>query len=75
MGALRGIVIWAAVAVLSAVAAGFLAGAKNRNPSMWAAWSFVFPPTVIVLLLLARNRGERVRTSSFDDDDRRIEAP
>ncbi|NJO23487.1 MAG: hypothetical protein HC868_11800 [Sphingomonadales bacterium] len=68
-------VIWAAVATLSAIACGFVANAKNRNASMWAAWGFVLPPVLVVLLLLPRNRGLRPVTPTFDEEDRRIEAP
>ena len=74
MGAVRWIVVWGAVATLAAFVAGFLAGAKNRNVSAWAAWSFLVPPALIVLLLLPRNQGARARATTFDDDDRQIEA-
>jgi hypothetical protein len=71
---MKWIVIWAAVATLSAIACGFIAGAKNRNASTWAAWGFLLPPALIVLLLLSRNRGQRVLTTRLDDEDREIEA-
>lgn len=75
MAFLRWIVIWAAIATLSAIACGFLANARNRNASMWAAWGFVLPPVLIILLLLPRNRGLRRVSPSFDEEDGRIEAP
>ena len=74
MAFMKWIVIWAAVATLSAIACGFIAGAKNRNASTWAAWGFLLPPALIVLLLLSRNRGQRVLTTRLDDEDREIEA-
>ena len=74
MAAIRWIVIWAAVATLAAIACGFIANAKNRNASMWAAWGFLVPPVLVLLLLLPRNRGMRASTPTFDDEDRKIEA-
>jgi hypothetical protein len=71
---MKWVVIWAAVATFSAIACGFIAGAKNRNASTWAAWGFVLPPVLILLLLLPRNRGLRISTPTFDDEDRKIEA-
>lgn len=73
MGAVKWIVIWGAVATFSAIAAGILASIKNRNSSAWAAWGFLIPPLVFVLLLLPRNRGPRPVQPSFDDQDRGIE--
>jgi hypothetical protein len=74
MAAVKWIVIWSAVAVLSAVVAGILAGVKNRNPSTWAAWAFLLPPVLVALVLLPRNRGPRSLTPSLDEEDRRMEA-
>lgn len=74
MGTLRWIVIWAAVATLSAIACGFIANAKNRNASTWAAWGFLLPPVLVVLLLLSRNRGPRSLNPRLDDEDREAEA-
>ncbi|MFM9848460.1 MAG: hypothetical protein ACKVP3_15020 [Hyphomicrobiaceae bacterium] len=74
MATIRWIVIWAAVATLTAIACGFIANAKNRNASMWAAWGFLLPPVLVVLLLLPRNRGLRVLTTRLDDEDREVEA-
>jgi hypothetical protein len=74
MAFMRWVVIWAAVATLSAIACGFVASARNRNASSWAAWGFLVPPALVLLLLLPRNRGLRRSTPTFDDDDRRIEA-
>jgi len=71
---MKWVVIWAAVATLSAIACGFIASAKNRNASTWAAWGFLLPPVLVVLLLLPRNRGLRVLTTRLDDEDREIEA-
>lgn len=74
MAFMRWVVIWAAVATFAAIACGFLANARNRNASTWAAWGFLVPPALIVLLLLPRNRGLRPLTTRLDDEDREIEA-
>lgn len=73
MAPIRGIVIWAAVAIVAAVASGFIAAWKNRNPSTWAAWGFVLPPALLVLLLLPRNRGLSHRHPTLDEEDRETE--
>jgi hypothetical protein len=66
---LKWIVIWGAVAIGSAIAAGILAGIKRRDHSFWAAWGFVFPPMLIVLLLLPRNQGPKKRQRTLDEED------
>jgi hypothetical protein len=69
MGAVKWIAIWGLVATGAAVLAGILAGYKRRDVSSWAAWSFIFPPLVIVVALLPANAGPRPRRPSFDEDD------
>jgi hypothetical protein len=73
MAAMTGIVIWAAVATLSAIASGFIAAWKNRNVSAWAAWAFLIPPALLVLLLLPRNPGISYRPPTLDEEDREAE--
>lgn len=69
MGAVKWIVVWGLVATGAAVLAGVVAGYKRRDVSSWAAWSFIFPPLAIAVLLLAANPGPRPRRPSFDEDD------
>lgn len=71
MTAFQVIAIWGLVALLSAVAGGVLAAVKRRDHSAWAAWCFVFPPALIVLLWMSRNEGQRPRRRSMDEDDER----
>jgi hypothetical protein len=66
----KAIAIWGIVAILSAVLAGILASAKRRDYSFWAAWSFIFPPMLLILLFMPRNRGERPRRPSVDELER-----
>ncbi len=61
------IAIWGVVAIASAVLGGIVAGAKRRDHSFWAAWSFLFPPMLIVLLLLPSNKGPRPRRPGLDE--------
>ena len=63
------IAIWGLVAVASAFAAGILAGIKRRDHSFWAAWSFIVPPMLIILLFMPRNKGPRLRRPSLDEQE------
>jgi hypothetical protein len=65
------IVIWGLVSIASAVFAGILAGAKRRDHSFWAAWSFLFPPMLLVLLLMPANKGPRPRKPGLDELEER----
>ena len=51
------IAIWGVVAIASAIVAGIVAGAKRRDHSFWAAWSFLVPPMLLILLLMPGNKG------------------
>jgi hypothetical protein len=66
---LKWIAIWGVVAIGSAIAAGILAGIKRRDHSFWAAWTFLFPPMLIVLLLLPKNQGAKKRRPTLDEED------
>ena len=56
--------------IVSGIAGAWLAGLKNRDCCFWAAWSFVLPPALIVLLLLPKNAGPRPRRPTLDEEDR-----
>jgi len=72
MNAVKYIALWGLVSVSAAVAAGILAAVRNRDHSWWAAWSFVFPPMVFVLLLLPRNKNPLPRRPSLDEEDHEL---
>jgi hypothetical protein len=61
------IVIWGLIAIASAIVAGLVAGAKRRDFSFWAAWSFLFPPMLLLLLLMPSNKGPRPRRPGIDE--------
>lgn len=56
MDALTVIVLVSLVMFASGLTAAFLAIAKNRDVSFWAAWGFLFPPSLIMLFMLSRIR-------------------
>jgi hypothetical protein len=61
------IAVWGIVAVVSAIVAGIVAGMKRRDHSFWAAWSFLVPPMLLILLLIKSNKGPRLRRRSIDE--------
>jgi len=63
------IAIWGLVALASAVMAGLLAGYKRLDHSWWAGWSFIFPPMLLLLVLLRANAGPRRRQPTLDEQD------
>ncbi len=62
------IVIWGLVALASLAIGGLLAGLKKRDHSFWMAWSFLFPPMVLLLLLLP-GRDIRPIRRTLDEED------
>jgi hypothetical protein len=65
------IAYWGIAAVVSALLAAVLAGIKRRDHSFWAAWSFLFPPMLLILLFMPTNRGPRPRRPGLDEADER----
>ena len=61
-------VIWGVTAIVSAIIAGFLAAAKNRDYSAWAAWTFLFPPLLIALFFTPKYTGPPRPRRRLDDD-------
>lgn len=70
MNALTMIVVVTLVMLASGLLAGFLSHIKNRDVSYWAAWGFLFPPSLIVLFMLGTNTGPRPRRPTLDEEDR-----
>lgn len=61
------------IMIVSAVAGGALAGYKNRDYSFWIAWTFLFPPSILVLAVLPKLKGPRPRRPSLAEQERRLE--
>lgn len=62
------VVIWGLAAIISMVIGGLLAGFKKRDYSFWMAWSFIFPPAIVLLLLLP-SLDKRPRRRTLDEED------
>lgn len=63
------IAIYGSIAIVAAVAAAVLAGVKRRDYSFWAASTLLFPPLLIVLVMLPKNLGARPVRAPIDNDD------
>ena len=63
----RVIAVWGVVAIVSSILAAIVAGMKRRDHSFWAAWSFLFPPMLLILLVMPSNKGPRLRRPSIDE--------
>ena len=61
------IAIWGVVAIASAIVAGIVASVKRRDHSFWAAWSFLVPPMLLILLLMPSHKGARPRRPGIDE--------
>ena len=61
------------IIAVSGIAGAILAGIKNRDYSFWIAWTFLFPPSLLVLLVLPRLKGPRPRRPSLAEEERRLD--
>ena len=57
------------IMIVSGIIGAVLAGMKNRDVSVWLAWTFLIPPALIILLLLPRIKGRRPRRPTLDEED------
>ena len=65
------IAFWGIISILCAFVAGIVAGLKRRDHSFWAAWSFLVPPMLLILLLMSSNKGPRQRRPGLDELEQR----
>ena len=65
------IVFVTTIMILCGILGGVLAGLKNRDYSYWIAWTFLLPPSLIVLALLPTIKGHRPRRMTLDEEDAR----
>jgi hypothetical protein len=64
------ITVYLTAALVAAIIAGATAANKRRHPGYWTIFSFLVPPTVLLLLLLPRGRGiYRADDPYYDKDD------
>ncbi|MGI9522267.1 MAG: hypothetical protein ACR2PG_11520 [Hyphomicrobiaceae bacterium] len=63
------IVFLGGLMLLSGLAGGVLATFKNRDISFWVAWTFLMPPSLLVLAFLPKRQGPRPRRSTLDEED------
>lgn len=66
------ITLYLASALTAGLIAGVVAPAKRRHPGYWVIAAFLFPPSVLLLLLLPTGRGQHRRDDPYldrDDDD------
>lgn len=66
------IVVWGVLAVVAAALAGIVAGLKRRDHSFWAAWTFLVPPMLLLLLVMPKNRGPRPRRPRIDVEEEQM---
>ncbi|MEL7048577.1 MAG: hypothetical protein AAFO75_06385 [Pseudomonadota bacterium] len=69
MSAAVWIVGWGLIATGAAAIAGILASVRNRDYSFWIAWTFIFPPMLLILATLPPFKGERPKRRSLDEED------
>ncbi len=69
MTAIKIISIWGLCSIVCAVLASYFAIQKNRDYSFWAAWSFIVPPALLVLILLPSRKLPPPRRPSLDEED------
>lgn len=61
-----------ALITIAALGLGLVLGwAKNRDAQHWAFTCFLFPPALILLILLPRHAGPRPKRLSWDEDHKR----
>lgn len=67
------VAIWGVVALASALIGGLVASAKGRDHSFWAAWGFLVPPMLLILLVMPSRKGPRPRRPTLDElEDGRV---
>jgi hypothetical protein len=65
------IAVYGSLMIVSAILSGIVALFKRREASYWITLSFLFPPAIIILLLMPRNTLPRPRRLSLDEQEER----
>lgn len=65
------ITVYLTSAFLAGLIAGIVAPIKQRHPGYWVIFSFLIPPTVLLLLILPKGRfkSQQGRDPFRDEDD------
>jgi hypothetical protein len=64
------ITVYLTSALVAGLLAGIIAPAKRRHGGYWVLFSFLFPPSVLLLLILPRGRfHHNPRRDPFQDSD------
>ena len=63
------ITIYAAIAIVSALIAAFVAYRKDRSANSWFTSTFLFPPSLLLLLILGKSKTGPYRPPIDDDDE------
>jgi hypothetical protein len=68
--------IYGTAMLVASLIAGAIAGFwKNRDYSFWMTVCLLFPPALLLLLLMPKNTGARPRRPSLDEEeDRQLRA-
>jgi hypothetical protein len=64
------ITVYLTAALVAGIVAGVVAAAKQRHTGYWVIASFLFPPLVLILLLLPKGRGSSHVWDKDEADDR-----
>lgn len=65
----EGIVYWSLIMIVSGVIGAYMAASKNRDWSAWAAWCFLIPPMLVLLVLMPKRKGPPPRRPTLDEED------
>lgn len=63
--------IYGMAMLVTSVLAGIIAGWKRRDFSFWMTICFLFPPAIVLLLLMPKNAGPRPRRPGLDEEEER----
>ena len=63
------IAIYGITAIITGIIGALVAPRKNRSANSWFTSAFLFPPALIVLLLLGKSRTGPYRPIDDDDDE------
>jgi hypothetical protein len=63
--------IYGTAMLVAGLLAGIVAYVKRRDYSYWMTVSLLFPPAILLLLLMPTNKGARPRRPGLDEEEER----